>query len=40
MVMSLGLAYGTEMTIYAEGPDAPAAVEVLRDLVDDGFGEE
>ena len=40
MVMSLGLAYGTEMTIFAEGPDAPAAVEVLRDLVDDGFGEE
>lgn len=40
MVMSLGLAYGTEMTIYAEGPDAPAAVETLRDLVDDGFGEE
>lgn len=40
MVMSLGLAYGTEMTIFAEGPDAPAAVETLRDLVDDGFGEE
>ncbi len=40
MVMSLGLAYDTEMTIVAEGPDAAAAVETLRDLVDDGFGEE
>ena len=40
MVMSLGLAYGTEMTIFADGPDAPMAVETLRDLVDDGFGEE
>ena len=40
MVMSLGLAYDTEMTIWADGPDAAAAVETLRDLVDDGFGEE
>ena len=40
MVMSLGLAYDTEMTIVADGPDAEDAVRTLRDLVDDGFGEE
>ena len=40
MVMSLGLAYGTEMTIVADGPDSEEAVRTLRDLVDDGFGEE
>ena len=40
MVMSLGLAYGTELTIVADGPDAEEAVRTLRDLVDDGFGEE
>lgn len=40
MVMSLGLAYDTEMTIVADDPDAEEAVRTLRDLVDDGFGEE
>lgn len=39
-VMALGLSYGTEMTIIADGPDALDAVKTLKDLVDDGFGEE
>jgi phosphotransferase system HPr (HPr) family protein len=40
MIMSLGLSYGTEMTIWADGYDAEDAVRTLRDLVDEGFGEE
>ena len=40
MIMSLGLYYGTEMVIKAEGPDCVAAVRALKDLVDNGFGEQ
>ena len=39
MIMALGLSYGTEVTIMADGPDAEEAVRTLKDIVDDGFGE-
>ena len=39
MIMSMGLVKGTEVTIVADGPDAQAAVDTLKAMIDDGFGE-
>ena len=39
MIMSLGIEYGDQVTIVAEGPDARQAVNELRNLIDSGFGE-
>ncbi|MBR0288301.1 MAG: HPr family phosphocarrier protein [Selenomonadaceae bacterium] len=39
MIMSIGLEYGDQVTILAEGPDARQAVNELRNLIDSGFGE-
>ena len=39
MIMSLGIEYGDQVTIAAEGPDARQAVNELRNLIDSGFGE-
>ena len=39
MIMSLGLTYGDQVTILADGPDARQAVNELRNLIDSGFGE-
>lgn len=39
MIVSLGLARGTEITISASGSDASEAVKTLVKLIDDGFGE-
>jgi len=38
-VMMLAASRGTEVEIDAEGPDADAALEALRTLIDDRFGE-
>ena len=40
MIMSMGLTKGTEITLVADGPDEKEAVETLKKLVDDKFGEE
>lgn len=40
MIMSVGLAYGAEITINADGPDAKDAVSTLKKLIDDKLGEE
>ena len=40
MIMSMGLVKGTEITISADGPDEADAVQALKKLVDDKFGEE
>ena len=40
MIMSMGLVKGTEITIAADGPDEADAVQALKKLVDDKFGEE
>ena len=40
MLMSIGLAKGTPVTIIADGPDAKEAVKTLKDLIDSKFGEE
>ena len=39
MIMSMGLEYGDQVTIAAEGPDARQAVNDLRNLIDSRFGE-
>ena len=39
MIMSMGLVKGTEVTIVADGPDEAAAVDTLKAMIDDGFGE-
>ena len=39
MVMSMGMAKGTEVTFIADGPDAREAVEALKALVDSKFGD-
>lgn len=39
MVMSLGLACGTDIEISAEGPDEAAAVDALVALIESGCGE-
>jgi phosphocarrier protein HPr len=39
-MMMLAAEHGAELEIVAEGPDAVAQVEALRDLVERGFGEE
>lgn len=38
-VMMLAASRGTEVEIDAEGPDAEAALEALRTLIDERFGE-
>ncbi|OOC49513.1 MULTISPECIES: HPr family phosphocarrier protein [Thioalkalivibrio] len=39
-VMMLAAAQGSEITIEAEGKDAPEALDALAELVADRFGEE
>lgn len=39
-MMMLAATKGTQLEIVAEGPDAPAACEALKKLVDVGFDEE
>jgi phosphotransferase system HPr (HPr) family protein len=39
-MMTLGAQGGTELSITGTGPDAAAAVEAIRAMVADGFGEE
>lgn len=39
-VLTLGVNQGAEITIEAEGADAPEALAALRDLVNANFGEE
>ena len=40
MLMSLGLAKDTEITIEADGPDEAEAVAALKELIVTKFGEE
>ncbi len=40
MIMSMGLTKGTEITLSADGPDEADAVNTLKELVDNKFGEE
>lgn len=40
MIMSMGLVKGTEITLVAEGPDEEQAINELKALVDNKFGEE
>ena len=40
MIMSMGLVFGTEITIVAEGEDAQEAIKALEYLIDSKFGEE
>ena len=40
MIMSMGLVKGTEITLSADGPDEAEAVQTLKELVDNKFGEE
>lgn len=40
MIMSVGLAYGSPITVTAHGLDAREAVATLKKLIDDKFGEE
>ena len=40
MIMSVGLAYGAQITVNADGSDAREAVATLKKLIDDKFGEE
>lgn len=39
-LMSMGIIYGTEVTVAAEGEDAEQAVKELKAMIDAGFGEE
>lgn len=39
-LLLLGSAFGEDITISAEGPDAPAAVAALKKLVVERFGED
>ena len=39
-LLSMGIIYGTELSIVAEGSDAERAVKELKSLIDSGFGEE
>jgi phosphocarrier protein len=36
-LLTLGAAQGTELILEAEGEDAPAAIEALAQLVENGF---
>ena len=38
-ILSLGIKQGHEILIDADGPDAPAAIEALKNLVNSNFGE-
>lgn len=38
-LLSLGLAKGTEVELYAEGSDEQLAVDSLVELIESGFGE-
>jgi phosphoenolpyruvate---glycerone phosphotransferase subunit DhaM len=37
-VLALGLRHGDAVTVEADGPDGPAAVEAVRELLGGGFG--
>jgi phosphocarrier protein len=39
-VLALGAEQGAEITVRAEGEDAPQALEALRELLNGGFGGE
>lgn len=39
MLMSMGLVKGTEITLAADGSDEAEAVQTLKELVDNKFGE-
>ncbi len=39
-LMMLAASPGTEIQMSGTGPDAAAAIQALRQLVEDGFGEE
>lgn len=39
-IMSMAVAYGSELVIEALGQDETEAIEALKTLVDDRFGEE
>ncbi len=38
-VLASGISKGTEITLEANGPDAPEAIERLISLIEDRFGE-
>ena len=38
-IMMLAAEHGAELELMAEGPDAEALLQALRELVDSGFGE-
>ena len=38
-LMMLAAVYGTELNIEAKGPDESEAVDALRELIKNGFGE-
>jgi dihydroxyacetone kinase phosphotransfer subunit len=38
-IMKLGVAFGQQIHLHAEGPDAQAALDALADLVSNNFGE-
>ena len=38
-VLSLGIVKGTTITLIADGSDEKEAVEALKELIDNGFGE-
>ena len=40
MLMSMGLAQGTELKLIADGPDEGEAIKALSDLINSKFGEE
>lgn len=39
-ILILAATQGSKVTIKVEGPDAPAAMDALGKLIDDGFGED
>jgi phosphocarrier protein HPr len=39
-IMMLAAEHGAELELVAEGPDAEALLQALRELVDSGFGED
>ena len=39
-LISLGCPYDTPVTIEAEGRDAPRAIDALKDIIENRFGEE
>jgi phosphocarrier protein len=39
-LMMLGAAQGTKLKLHAEGEDARAALDAIRELIEDRFGED